>query len=201
MKIFFKTATIIFHPLLMPLIGYFILFNSGTYLNLAPAELQRFLYIFVFAGTFLLPVLTIPLFYFFGKISSLDLENRKERHLPILVTAIFYYFTFYLIKSLPLAHILITFLLSSFVSVMLTLIITLRWKISAHMIGLGGISSLILIISLFFKTNLEFYFIISIIIAGIVGSARLFLNKHNLLQVSVGYLVGFISVLAILVFF
>ena len=201
MKILFKIITIIFHPLLMPVLGYFILFNSGTYLTLAPFELQKFIYIFIFAGTFLLPVLTIPIFYFFGKITSLSLENRKERHLPILVTAVFYYFTFYLIKSLPLSHILITFALSSFVSVMLTLIITLRWKISAHLVGLGGISALILIISLFFKTNLEFYFILSLLIAGIVGTARLFLEKHNLLQVSIGFLVGFLSVSGILIFF
>jgi len=201
MKIFFKAVTIIFHPLLMPVLGYFILFNSGTYLSLASFELQKFLYIFIFAGTFLLPILTIPMFYFFGKISSLDLEKRKERHLPILVTAIFYYFTFYLIKTLPLSHILITFILASFVSVMLTLIITLRWKISAHLVGIGGISALILIISLFFKINLEFYFIISLLIAGIVGSARLFLRKHNLLQVSIGFLVGFLSVSGILIFF
>ncbi len=201
MKIFFKVITIIFHPLLMPLAGFYILFNSGTYLNLEPIDLQKFLYFFVFTGTFLLPVLTIPLFYFFGKISSVYLDNREERHLPILVTAVFYYFTFYLLKSLPIPHIFIIFLLSSFVSVMLTLIITLRWKISAHLIGIGGISALIFAISIFFKVNLEFYFIISILVAGLVASARLFLEKHNLLQVSIGFLVGFFSVLGVLIFF
>lgn len=201
MKLFFNIITFLFHPLLMPLLGFAILFNSGTFLELAPFELQKFLYIIIFAGTFLLPIITIPLLYFFGNISSLYLDNRKERHFPILITAIFYYFTFYLIKSLPLEHIFITFILSSFVSVMITLIITLRWKISAHLIGLGGIAALIIFISIYYQINLVIYFILSLIISGIVGSARIFLQKHNLLQVSIGFIAGFTSVLAILYFF
>lgn len=201
MKLFFNIITFLFHPLLMPLLGFAILFNSGTFLELAPFELQKFLYIIIFAGTFLLPIITIPLLYFFGNISSLYLDNRKERHFPILITAIFYYFTFYLIKSLPLEHIFITFILSSFVSVMITLIITLRWKISAHLVGLGGIAALILFISIYYQINLVIYFILSLIISGIVGSARIFLQKHNLLQVSIGFIAGFTSVLAILYFF
>lgn len=201
MKLFFNIITFLFHPLLMPLLGFAILFNSGTFLELAPFELQKFLYIIIFTGTFLLPIITIPLLYLFGNISSLYLDNRKERHFPILITAIFYYFTFYLIKSLPLEHIFITFILSSFVSVMITLIITLRWKISAHLIGLGGIAALILFISIYYQINLVIYFILSLIISGIVGSTRIFLQKHNLLQVSIGFIAGFTSVLAILYFF
>ncbi len=200
-KSFFRVISFLFHPLLMPTIGIFIVFNSGTYLQLMPNEQKNFLYTITFLGTFMLPILFISFLYFYKKISSFELDTIKERNIPLLITSAFFFLTFYLVRDLPIAYLFKIFLLSSFVSVMLTMIITSRWKISAHLVGIGGVSALIIGISFRFNLDTQILLFISIIIAGVVGSARLYLKKHNILQVGLGYILGFVATTIILYYY
>ncbi len=200
-KLLFKAISFLLHPLLMPTFGIFIIFNSGTYLRLMPEEQKEFLYTIAFLGTFVLPVLFISFLYFYKKISSFELDTIQERNVPLLITSGFFFLTFYLIEDIPVAHIFKIFLLSSFASVMMTMIITSRWKISAHLVGLGGISALIIGISFRYKIDIQMLLFISILIAGVVGVARLYLKKHNILQVGLGYVLGFVVTGLIIYYF
>jgi membrane-associated phospholipid phosphatase len=68
--------------------------------------------------------------------------------------------------------------------------VNFRWKISIHMVGIGGITGMLLGLSSLFLLDLRVPIIISILIAGILGSARLRMGAHQPSQVYVGYLVG-----------
>ena len=86
------------------------------------------------------------------------------------------------------------FLFSSVIVVLAILLISLFWKISLHMAGLGGISGLILMLSLIYTLDMTFYLSVLFLISGIVASARLVLKEHNLLQIATGYFTGFLIV-------
>jgi membrane-associated phospholipid phosphatase len=82
----------------------------------------------------------------------------------------------------------------------ITLIVNLKWKISAHMIGLGGVTGAITAISQKFSIDLLFVLLLLIFISGIVGWARLYLYAHKPSQVYTGFVVGFLCLFLLIIF-
>jgi hypothetical protein len=93
------------------------------------------------------------------------------------------------------------FQLASALAVIVTLLITIKWKVSAHLVGIGGIIGLILVLTVFYHINLFFYLVISLILAGWVAFARLSLDAHTPGQVYIGLAVGFLVMVGTLVLF
>ena len=52
----------IFHPLLLPTIGVYIILNSGTYISMMPAEAKNYIILLVATCTFGLPIAFLPFF-------------------------------------------------------------------------------------------------------------------------------------------
>lgn len=186
-----KIISVFFHPLLMPLVGLLILFNSGTYFSFFPPEFKRSVFLVVGICTLGIPLVFIPFYIYRNMIRNVEMNSSEERIIPLLITALMYYLAYYIMQNLSVPKALQMFLLGSTFCVAVTLLITLKWKISAHMIGLGGIVALIVAISLFFHSNLMIYLIAFIILSGITGTARLLLNSHSPAQVYTGFAVGF----------
>lgn len=72
------------------------------------------------------------------------------------------------------------------------------WKISVHSIGVGGINGLLIGISRIMEAEITPLLFLSVLIAGLVGFARLKLNAHNYSQVYTGFLLGFFTILGTL---
>jgi len=201
MKTFSQIISYIFHPLIIPTLGIFIIFNSGTYISNLIPEAKQLIYILVFVSTFLFPLLTIPFLLWQKIIKSIYVKTTKERIIPMLLTLIFYYFGYYIIGSNNISGLIRAFFLASIISLTTTFFINIKWKISTHMMGLGGLVGLVIGISLRLDINLIVYLIILIFISGIVGAARLKLNSHNILQVSAGFYIGILIVLSTILFY
>src|SRR5690606_34994874 len=124
--------------------------------------------------------------------------TAKERRLPYLITVGFYFLTYYLLKNAQLPNIYLLMLLGATLSVMLSLIINLSWKISAHLVGMGGLVGGILGLSIRLGMNLIYPLAISILLTGLIGYARLRLSSHSPAQVYIGFLVGFLCLFGLL---
>ena len=120
----------------------------------------------------------------------MELNDRRERIYPLALTFIFYMLTFILFLRIPVFKLIHSFMLGTLLSVLAGFLISLKWKISTHMIGLGGITALILMLS--FKLDIYlFYPLIGILIAtGLAGSSRLYLKAHSEPQVYLGFFTG-----------
>jgi hypothetical protein len=159
---------------------------------------------FVFFYTFVLPAYFIYLLKRWGIISSLKLENLRDRRLPYFITALIYTALGYIIYSknamlFPCAYILWSIALVIF----FVAIISLWWQISAHAAGIGGmIGAMAGIIIQFGESSLMGSLLCFILLAGLVISARLELNAHTPKQVAAGFLLGIgLSVSAVYLFF
>ena len=192
--------SIILHPLLMPTIGLFLIFSSKTYLSYMPMHEQKILYLIVFINTFVFPISIIPFFIYQKLVKSFKLSNRKERIMPLSIILIFYFFAYLILHKLIAPTIIQNFILGSFFSILLTLLINLKWKISAHMVGIGGIVGLVLSLSIKLNVDLQSIIMILILFSGILGSARLYLNEHKPTQIYCGFLVGLLTVLTTILF-
>lgn len=191
-----KTANIIshlFHPLLMATYGCLIVFFGLTdtiYFIFTPFKLKLVLTFTIFSFTFLLPVLNLLILYKLGYVSSLRIENRRERTFPLLMTSLCYFGLFYMIYDFNIWPAIKLFILGGGLCIFFAAIVTLWWQISAHMIGIGGLIGALLAICYFMQMPILLAICACVMLAGCIGFARLKLNAHTPAQVYVGFIFG-----------
>jgi hypothetical protein len=196
-----KTLSIIFHPLLMPLLGVVFIFYSGSYVSYLPNDVKRIILLVVGANTLGLPLLMMPLFIQFGIVKSLAMESNKERVMPLAFTLIPYILSVYFLIKLPIPFVIAAFMLGASLVVASCLIISYWWKISIHLVGIGGLVGFIIAFSVRLYTDVLPYLLVTIIIAGFLASARLFTKSHKPSQVYSGFILGFLIMLLVVLIF
>lgn len=190
-KQFSHVISTIFQPLLMPIYSIALLF---LYTHFRFVYIQDFWVIIMPAVVFafLLPAAFIWMLYKLKIVSDLSLKIRKERLFPYLISLFCYSLMiwFYFRMGMPRWFLMLS---AASVAVMLiAILITLWWKISAHMLGIGGLTGGVLAVCYFVEHSNPYYlFILLFVIAGMVGTSRLVLQRHTLGQVIAGFLVGF----------
>jgi membrane-associated phospholipid phosphatase len=71
-------------------------------------------------------------------------------------------------------------------------LITSFWKISAHQTAMGGWVAVVAVLSTKFTSEPLFYYLLLIILlSGLFGTARLYLNAHRPAEIYGGFLLGF----------
>lgn len=185
--------SVVFHPLLMTSYGSIILLfglRDSVYDFLTPYDVKWKITLVVFSFSFLLPVLNIYLMYRYNKIPSFILSKQEHRTFPYLVSSLFYFGLFYLLMDLNIWNSLKLFILGGGIAILLTAVINLKQKISAHMVGLGGLLGVFISVAMLLKLDLTLLYITVVILAGVVGSARLFLEEHHPAQLLSGFVLG-----------
>jgi hypothetical protein len=196
-----KMFTIVFHPLFVPFYMLLILLNVNTFFAMMiPVKAKLLLSGLVFLTTILLPLLIVFLLYRLKLVKSFYLESREERIYPLLTVAVFYYITYYLLKSFPISFIFSYYMLGSTFLTILAMIISFYRKISLHMIGIGGMLGLLMGLSLNLNLDLTWFVISAIILGGFLGFARIQSNSHKPSEIYSGFLVG-VSVMFLLFIF
>lgn len=195
-----KLISFLFHPILMPLAGIIIIL-AFSHLSLLPAEGKRAILLIVALTTLFFPLAMLPIFYYQRLITGIQVSERRERLVPMFTSAIFYFFGFYVMHRYSAPNLLQYFLLATFISVLAAAVIHLRWKISLHMIGIGGFIGLISAFGFLYHIYLDALLMGAILLAGLIGTARLYLDEHDPGQLYSGFMLGFISITATLLIF
>lgn len=187
------TLSVIFHPLLMATYGCLLVFfgiRHTVYDYMTPFDTKWRISVIVFLFSFMFPVLNIIILYKLKRIPSLTLSGQEERTFPYIMTALFYFGLFYLLKDINIWNSIKLFILGGGLGILLTAIVNLKYKISAHMVGLGGLLGVLLSLSYLIKFDMTLFYVSVILIAGLVGMARLFLQEHKPSQLYTGFLLG-----------
>ena len=191
-----RFISVVLHPLIIPTLGIIILFRLNTYISFAVAEqAKRLILIMVFINTALAPALATVLLKRSGVIKNVLLDERDERLFPLLVSALFYILTYYLLKQITLPSLIYYFVLGATLLVLICLIITFRWKISIHMMSMGGMTGFLIAASLLLRTDVIVLIMFTILLSGFVGAARIRLNAHTPKQVYAGFALGLLVML------
>lgn len=187
-------VSIFAHPLLMPTLLYALVFRFLS-VTVAPideeAKSSLLFVIFVFTATF--PALSSYMLYRTGTISSLHMSNRNDRFLPMLFTSVIYLAVTYLfINQLRFGQVLVLGISSITASIIILSVITFFWQISAHSVGVGGVTGFMIALNYHYPDHQLIYPIaLMIVLSGLVASARLALNAHTPAQIVAGYMLGF----------
>src|SRR6056297_1543627 len=98
LRILSHIATIVFTPLLMPLLALFLAIHFDPYLSLflAPAKAQLTL-IVVALATFVFPLINLFFLKQARVITSYSLINRRERIAPVITSLVYFGLGYYLL--------------------------------------------------------------------------------------------------------
>ncbi|HLO89701.1 MAG: hypothetical protein ACM3ME_11105 [Chloroflexota bacterium] len=194
--------SIILHPMFIITWAMLVMFNLNAYFVLiVPEQLRWTIILLVFGNTALLPFILVWIMAKRNIISSMQLPHRQERTWPFLIFALFYASTYFLMRNIGLPQLYYLFIAGGLATIVLAILINLFWKISIHMIGIGGLTGGFLILTYRTLINAPILIIVLILLSGVVGFARLQSNTHSPAQVYVGYLLGFVTVAGIFLYF
>ena len=196
-----RLISIILHPIFIPIISFYLSIKLVPNLDFTIANYQNYILLILVICTIMLPVLCMLFLIKFDVISSLEMTKNQERPFPLLLTGGF------LILSLKLTEKLLIFtpilkkeLVGAIIIILLASIISKFWKISLHMLGVGGLIGVLVSLQYLYG-GLSSMIIYFMLIAGITAMARIYLKAHNHSQIYVGFIVGFIIECVIILLF
>jgi membrane-associated phospholipid phosphatase len=197
MKQFARLISGVFHPLLFPTYGTLLILYTNPNLYGYPFEkIHTVWLIIIFALTFMFPVIWLFMMRRLEMIDSFNLETAKERIIPFIATATFYLWTAWMFKpsanmKIPPNQLVFYMMLGACVAIFLGFFINIFSKISLHAMAAGNLLGLLLSIIRFSTYDLRMVFIGALLLAGLIGTARLILNAHSPREIFTGYLAGF----------
>ena len=202
-----QLISILTHPLVM--LSLILIIQMMVYhyaFMTTDPKFKGILLINVVAITFVMPAVAILLMRFMNLVPSLEMEDRKSRIGPLIVTAVFY---LWLYKNLldnpdiPVSFVQAT--LGAIIALFVCFFINLFSKISLHTAGVGGVLGMTALLVIndssaatilrwsgesAWELDLMYLFVGIILLSGLVSSARLYLKAHTLQEVSGGLFVG-----------
>ncbi len=194
MKVLATIVSILFHPLLLT--TYLVLMMGiyfPTFLMISQEKL-RVILAFIFCFTFLLPAVNLIIFKYFGTISSLTMRTRRDRIVPFIAISIIYLVTSFLFYfKLPLTENFNKLILIVTLLVVTATILTFFAKVSIHSLAVwGGIGILLPLNKAMEHSALLWPTTAVVVVAGLVMSARLYLNAHTPQEIWQGSIAGFL---------
>jgi membrane-associated phospholipid phosphatase len=190
-KKFAQALSYLFHPLLIPTYAVLILmFLPDNNFVALPFQSLLLLFAFVFLSTFVFPALLILILKNFKIIPNLQMDEKQSRIFPLMIMSMTYYAVFYLLKQGPFDTVFNMFMLGSTLLVLFSLLVNYFWKISLHLVALGGLSGALLGMAIRFGIELRPIIFLIILIAGTTAFSRLKLNAHSPSEVYAGFILG-----------
>jgi hypothetical protein len=148
----------------------------------------------VFFNTGVLPTLFAYVLYKKGQLSSMLMEERKERIIPLFIAVLFYFSTWFLLRNTALPPFIDNFLFGISICGLFTLLINFIYKISLHTLAIGGVLGGLFGFGHLFQVDLAWAILPVVLMLGVTASARLWLSSHRPSEVYVGALLGFLTV-------
>ncbi|MCU0442586.1 MAG: hypothetical protein MUE96_09320 [Bacteroidia bacterium] len=190
--------SVLLHPIFVNVFSLLLVFTYSPYLQSLTANALSFYLFFVIGFTAVIPMIAVLLLRLVGGISTILLNEQHERNLPYLLTACAYLILYYVLARIPAPGIIQQFVLANSCVVVLVAVINHFYKISAHGVALGACVAVSMNLAQQSVFELRWLIGCMFIASGIGLSARLFLQAHQLGQVILGWVLGFVVLFILL---
>lgn len=182
-------------PLLIPAYATIMILWLSQ-LNQIPLSTKWAFISVVFLFTSVIPMVLVLILKRFGIVEDVGLNGRKERLIPYIITICSFLSVAWFFNSKGMPTWVTLFYVGGAVAGFVNMLVNFSWKISAHAAGIAGVVALLLIIGnhgLMHEALLA-WIIVTVLLCGLLGSARVWLGRHTPAQVICGFAVGFLSV-------
>lgn len=144
----------------------------------------------VFVNTFMFPAISILMMRKLDFIESLEMPDKQQRIIPLVATIIFYVWAYLAIKKTNYPIVMNIFMLGTLASLFISFFINVFQKLSLHMVGISGALTAVLLLVFISPADMSYYFLVMVLLAGAIATARLYLNAHTMKEVYTGFMVG-----------
>jgi hypothetical protein len=182
----------VFHPLFIP--TYFFLYLMQVlpfeFVGITDWQLKMRLFSVAWLTAFF-PAFAVFLLWRLKLSDSIFLRTQKERIIPYVITMFFYWWMYYLSRNFtdqPVA--LKFFYLGIFVASAIGLTVNNFMKVSLHAMGIAGITTAIVLVSVFYPVTNSIWVILAVLLTALVISARLIVSDHSKKELLVGLFIG-----------
>ncbi len=197
MNYFLRSAAYIFHPLLIPFYGVLLYYNLSPRffeLELIKAKLYSIVLI-----TFFIPLITFFLLKNLRVVENINLKKVSERKFPLMIQILLILLVIKIVfSSYQTPELYYFFVGILFSSIAALLLVILKFKVSLHQMGIGGLTMFLIALSVYFSKNYLFEIGIFIFINGWVASSRLHTKSHSVSELVVGFFLGVMPQLILL---
>ena len=176
----------VLHPFVLPVYMIVLLLTATTF-ALYPANVKFYLLWVVVLYAVIIPVLALGVLRSLGRISDFRVDDRRERLLPLLVGTVCYVLCAVTISKIPSVVFLRKFMVAAACCEAMCFAVSLRWKISLHLTGMGAAVALLVVMNVAGVGHMLLPLTIALLGAGALASARLYLGCHNGRQVLAGF--------------
>lgn len=192
-----RLVSALFTPFSIPFLAFLALFLF-SYLSIMPIQYKLIVLGIVYCFTIMMPVLTIFIFKKINGFSAQELSERKKRYTPFFLTIISYVFCLVMMNRLNIPWYMSGIILAALIMMIICVIVNLKWKLSEHMAGAGAVIGGLVAFSALFGYNPVWWLCGFILVAGLLGTARIILGHHTLGEVLGGFAVGLVCALMVL---
>ena len=192
-----RLVSALFTPFSIPFLAFLALFLF-SYLSIMPIQYKLIVLGIVYCFTIMMPVLTIFIFRKINGFSAQELSERKKRYTPFFLTIISYVFCLVMMNRLNLPWYMSGIILAALIMMVICVIVNLKWKLSEHMAGAGAVIVGLVAFSALFGYNPVWWLCGFILVARVLGTARIILRHHTLGEVLGGFAVGLVCALMVL---
>ena len=192
LKLAARLLSYVFHPLFIPVYvsAYLIYVYPYSFAALQP-EQKGLRFISLFIITCFFPAVTVFLLWRLKFAESIMLRTQKERIIPYVACIIYYWWAFYVSRTLPGSPAILTyFLLGLFLSVSVALMANNYFKISMHGLGVGGAVAYFMLLANVSAEHIGPVLALVTVLGGMVCTARLIISDHHPMEVYTGVFVG-----------
>lgn len=192
MKVFSQFISYLLHPLFIPIggtVAYFLITPKYSPLAIQSANILP-----IFILTVIIPIVTFLILKNIGLVHSIFLETVTERKYPLYVHVSILLLILY--KVIPNNYVSeLYFYFTGLLGAAMACLILLffKFKVSLHMVGVSGLLMFLINLSIHFEINLIIAISTLILLTGSVATARLYLQAHSRIELTIGLFIGLLS--------
>lgn len=188
-----------FHPIFISVMGaLFYFFTTHGYFNYETIYLCLVQILIV---TVFIPLACFYLLVSLQKIDSIMVTKVEQRKIPLFLQSL-------LLSTLIFKSVTITtfpelfyFYLGSILSTFLALVLALfHKKASLHMLGISSLTVFCIACCIHFQFRMQLLIAVILLLNGVVASSRLYMKAHTLFELTLGYIIGALPQLILLLF-
>ena len=187
-----RVMSIVFTPFYLPLVGLIALFTF-SYMAMMPWRYKLLVLALVYVFTILLPTVLIHIYRRYQGWTLIELGAKERRMVPYILSILCYFSCYYLMNVLHFPHFMSRILMAALLIQVICALINVWWKISTHTAAIGGVAGALMAFAIIFDFNPVWWLCVVFLIAGLLGTSRIILRQHSLLQVCAGFVVGAVS--------
>lgn len=186
-----RAISLVFTPFYLPLLAVALLFTF-SYMSTLPSWYKWRVLLITYFFTILLPTLLIHIYRKIQGWSRLQLGQKKRRVVPYFISILCYFLCIEVMSAQNIFYFIHSIIFSALLIQISCILINFLWKISIHMAAIGALAGGLLAFTHTFIYNPIWWLCLVLLLAGLLGTARMILRQHTLAQVVAGFGVGFL---------